>query len=210
VVALAVALPSVAHADDFEFQFAMGIDVGAIRQTPAMSVPISSAVARETARGKILVPGGFAFMGGHFDLATTIADRWQFPLVGAAIYGAVGSFDPVITSFDGSIVRVRPWTAIRPEILLPGVGYRFKHRRNMVAFALRTGASFLQMGASIASGADPVPLDLAAGTFMLQLEVEACRRLDPVTRVCVHAAPRIYDYEFASGGIIGIRMEWGP
>jgi hypothetical protein len=45
---------------------------------------------------------------------------------------------------------------------------------------------------------------------MLQFEVEACRRLDPTTRICVHAAPRIYDYEFVNGGIIGIRMEWGP
>lgn len=210
MLVVALALPAVARADDFEFQMASGIDVGAIQQTPSLAVTNSNAVGRETVRGRIPVPGGFAFLGAHFDLALTVSDRWQFPLVGAAIYGALGSFDAVVTSYDGSIVRLRPWTAIKPEILLPGIGYRWKQRRNQFGVALRTGASFVKMGGSIAYGGEPVPLDLTAGSFMLQLEVEACRRLDPTTRVCVHVAPRIYDHEFINGGIIGIRMEWGP
>jgi hypothetical protein len=206
----ALALPGVARADDYEFQYATGISVGAVRQTQPLSLPGNVTSFRESPRGKITVPGGFAFAGGYFDVGLTVNDRWQFPIIGAAVYGAAGSYDALVTSMDGSIVRLRLWTAVRPEILLPGIGYRTKHRRTQLGFALRTGASFLKMQGTVAVGGEAVPVELSAGSFMLQLEVEACRRLDPTMRICVHAAPRIFDHEFINGGIVGIRMEWGP
>ena len=60
-----------------------------------------------------------------------------------------------------------------------------------------------------APGTDTVPLDLSAASIVLQAEIEACRRLDPTTRVCLHVAPRFYDFSAANGITAGIRMEWG-
>lgn len=204
----ALVAPSAARADDLNLQYGFGVDLGFVRQTPALRFP-SDSYLRENARGKIPMPGGFTFAGAHLDVTVTLSDRWQIPLVGAGIYGAVGSYDAVVTTYDGSIVRVRPWTAVRPEFHVLGLGYRWKHRRNQVGFMVRTGASFVEMQGSFAYGGVPEAVELSAATFMVQIDLEACRRLDPATRLCLHVAPRVYDYELFNGGIIGIRMEWG-
>ena len=115
-------------------------------------------------------------LGMHADVAFTVEDKWQFPLVGMGLYTAFGSYDTVVTSYDGSIVELRPWSTLRAEILLPGIGYRWKHRRNQIGVALRTGAGFLKMEGTAAAGVASEDIDLSAGTFLLSLELEGPRR----------------------------------
>ncbi len=197
-----------AHAD---VDFQLGGTAGAAwtRSLPALSSPSTMTDARELKETRIPVGGSLTWAGAGFDLGMTVDDRIVIPGIGIAGYGAVGSYDTVITAADGSIARVRPWSAYRLDVLLPGIGYRWKHRRYMFEATLRTGVSAMYMGAAIAGGAAESPTSLSAYSGVLQAELLACRRLDPVTRVCLELAPRIYDFGFMNGGTLGVRVEWG-
>jgi hypothetical protein len=65
------------------------------------------------------------------------------------------------------------------------------------------------VGGSIAGGASDVTTSLSAYSGVLEVQLEACRRLDPATRICLQAAPRIYDFGLMNGGTLGLRVEWG-
>jgi hypothetical protein len=159
--------------------------------------------------GKVPIGGSLAAAGGGLDLAFSVDDRWIFPVLGFAGYGAVGSYDAVITSTDGSIARVRPWSAYEVDVLLPGIGYRVKKRRFLFTAALRSGVVWLAASGSVAGGTESTAISLAGVSPLVQAEIEACRRLDPVTRVCLQVAPRIYDFGFMNGATFGLRVEWG-
>jgi len=135
--------------------------------------------------------------------------RWRVRRFGFGYVHGPGPYDAVITARDGSIVRMQPWTADSLDIYLPGVGYRMKRRRWMFGASLRTGASFLAMDGLVADGVEWAPVETKRVTFLLQAELEACRRLDPTTRVCLQVAPRIYDHTLLNGVMFGLRAEWG-
>jgi len=208
VLSVAVLWPCEARAD-FDFQFASGVNAGWMRKTPSFATGPIVTNARDLNGGSVPMRGGTTTLGPYLDIALTLDDRWSIPLLGGAAYWAVGSYDSVATSYDGSLVNVRPWSAFRGDLLLPGLGRRFKYRRYMWGVSMRTGLSYLSMGGSLADGRESVPLDLSATTFVLQAEVEACRRLDPTTRACLLVVPKIYDFEFLNGLTFGLRVEWG-
>jgi len=203
-----VALARDARAD-FDFQLATGVNVRALRETPALTTKPITTSARTVEEGAVPMRGGMTFLGPYIDSSLTIDDRWMLPLIGFGAYGAIGSYDSVVTSRDGSIVRVRPWTTFAGEVLLPGLGYRAKERRWLFGGQLRTGVGWLTLDGSMASGADSNAIDLSRATFLLAAELEVCRRLDPVTRVCLAVAPRIYDHGLLNGATAGLRVEWG-
>ena len=180
-----------------------------MRRTPSFTAAGVSTSAREIGEGSIDSGRSLAMMGVGGDVELTIEDRWKVPLLGGNAHWAVGRYDETVTGFDGSIARLRPWSTFRGDILLPGVGRRWTHRRNMWAAAIRTGLSFATMGGSVAAGTETVPLDLDAKTFLVQVELEACRRLDPTTRVCLQLVPRVFEHELMNGVTFGVRMEWG-
>lgn len=194
---------------DFDFQLSMGMNARWMRATPAMKAPQLTTFAREIEAGDVPMRGGTTMLGAYVDSAVTLDDRWVLPLFGGGYYHALGSYDAIITSRDGSIVRMQPWTADSVDIYLPGVGYRLKRRRWMFGASIRTGASFLAMEGLLADGVEYVGLETKRVTFLLQGELEACRRLDPTTRVCLQVAPRIYDHELLNGVMFGLRAEWG-
>ena len=148
-------------------------------------------------------------MGASLEFAMTVDAHVVIPVFGLAAYAALGSYDTVITSADGSIATVRPWTAYRLDALLPGIGYRVTQRRWMFQADIRTGVSVMLMEGTIAGGSSETETPLTAISGVLVAELEACRRLDPVTRVCLQLAPRIYDFGFMNGGTLGLRVEWG-
>lgn len=203
-----VLVPTDARAD-FDFQLTLGTNARWMRATPAMGVPRLTTFTREIAAGDVPMRGGMTMLGAYVDAAVTLDDRWVIPLIGAGYYHAAGSHDAVITSRDGSIVRMQPWTSDSLDIYLPGLGYRVKRRRFMFGAALRTGASFLAMDGLLADGAEWAPVETKRVTFIVQAELEACRRLDPTTRVCLHVAPRIYDHTLLNGVLFGLKAEWG-
>lgn len=209
LVGVAIALfARPAHAD-VEFQFATNVNAAWMREAPRLGASAVSTSARDIGEGKVATRGGLFLAGGAFDLELTVDDKWKVPLIGAGLYANVGERDAVVSSLDGSAVRLRPWTAVRGDVLLPGVGRRWKQRRNMWGIALRTGASFVRMRGTVAAGTETYSLDLMRATFVVQMDVEWCRRLDPTLRVCAQVSPRVYDHEALNGITGGLRFEWG-
>ncbi|MBX3201159.1 MAG: hypothetical protein KF894_23675 [Labilithrix sp.] len=194
---------------DFDFQVATMVSGAWLRETPDFNAKGVTTSARDIGAGRVRTRGGLAMAGVGGDVELTIDDRWRVPLFGGMFFWAVGSYDATITSFDGSIARLRPWTTMRGDFLTPGVGRRWKHRRNMLGVAVRTGLSVTTIGGHVAAGGETAPLEMSAVTFLLQLELEGCRRLDPTTRACLQVVPRLYDNQLLNGLTVGLRMEWG-
>ena len=210
-VPIAVAIvccPTSARAD-IDFQVSATAGVSWLRSMPSLKNPSTTTAARVVPEGKIPFGTSFTGVGAMFDMGISTDDRWTIPLLGFGGYGAVGSYDGLVTSADGSIARLRPWSTYEIDILLPGLGYRMKRRRFMFSATLRTGFAYVATGGSIAGGESYVPITATATTAIFQAEVEACRRLDPLTRVCLHVAPRIYEFGFLNGATFGLRVEWG-
>ncbi|MBX3216965.1 MAG: hypothetical protein KF850_33340 [Labilithrix sp.] len=194
---------------DVDFQVATTVSGAWLRETPDLDAKSVTTSARDVRAGRVRTGGGLAMAGVGGDVELTIDDRWKVPLFGGMFFWAVGSYDATITTFDGSIARLRPWTTVRGDFLLPGVGRRWKHRRNMWGVAVRTGVSVAAMGGSVAAATETAALEMSAGTFLLQLELEGCRRLDPTTRACLQVVPRLYEHQLLNGLTVGLRMEWG-
>ena len=208
-LALASCLVAQDAAADVDLQVAVGLSTGYLRNIPSLGAGKVSTAARDIAAGDVAARGGLWLLGGTVDLQLTIDDRWTMPLLGATGMWAVGQPAPVSTSFDGSIAHIRPRTAFRGDLLLLGVGRRWKHRRYMYGLAARTGISQIAMDGDVAAGTSRTSLDLSATTFLFTVEAEGCRRIDPEVRVCLQVAPRIYEHQFLNGVTFGLRMEWG-
>lgn len=202
----AVALaPDVARADvGAELAFGAGVLVTSLPSPTAASLTTS-----RTIPGDARIPTGGRYvgmLGAHVDAVLALDRHTILPLFGAAGYGAVGSFDTIVTSVDGSIARVHPWTSARLDLLLPGFGLRGVHRRFAGSAVLRSGIGGAWVGGELAEGTEAVPFSSARITPLLQLEVEACRRLDPAQRLCLVAAPRLHDFGWLTG--LGVALRW--
>jgi hypothetical protein len=203
---LLAAMP--AHAD-LDFQVSGGGGVSWIRTMPTLRSSRTTTYARELPEHKVPIGGSVTALGGSFEMSLIANDRWIFPGFGFGAYGAIGSYPTILTSVDGSIATVRPWSTYEIDLLLPGIGYRFKRRRFLFSASLRTGVTALHVDGAIASAADSHAVTYTGLSPMVQAELEACRRLDPITRVCLQVAPRIYDFGIMNGATFGLRVEWG-
>lgn len=201
--------PRTARAD-VELQLAAGISAGWMREAPALTVDAFDAGGRSFRGGDLRNRGGLWLLGGTAELGATVDDRWLVPIGGATLMWATGSQPPISTSLDGSIAELRPRTAFRADILLPGLGRRWKRRRNMFSLVGRTGITWLGMAGSVANGTTLTSISSGSGGFLFQIEAEGCRRLDPERRVCLQVVPRVYEQRFLNGVIFGLRVEWGP
>lgn len=204
-----LAAPSTAHADDVELQATLIMGAAWTPSLPALTSPSTLTAAREISESSVKTGRPLVSVGGGFDLGVVLDDHYVIPGLGFAGYGAVGSYPSILTSADGSIARANPWTTYQVDLLLPGFGYRMKQRRFMFGASLRSGVSFMHMNGSIAGGAGETAVSLTGASILLQGEIEACRRLDPVTRICLQVSPRIYDFGFMNGATFGLRFEWG-
>lgn len=194
---------------DWDLQLATSMGGGWLREAPDMDADKISLASRDIGKGSLKNRGGLGMMGLGGDVELTLTDKWKFPLAGVAMWWTMGTYDGVTTSYDGSIAHIHPWSTFRGDVLLPGIGRRIKLRRNMISFALRTGVTWMKMDGDVATGGSKAPLDLSAVSFLVQAEVEACRRFDPTTRLCVQVAPRVYEYTLMNGLTVNLRLEWG-
>ncbi len=199
-----------ARADvDLTFAFGAGVMVGRLPSPDTTeSLDLPSRFVPENTR----VPMGkraYTMVGAHMDMLLTIDRTTVVPLLGFGGYTAVGSFDAVATNVDGSVARLKPWKSDRFDVLLPGVGFRFVKRRYAWSALVRTGASIVTTEGDVAAGRDFATFDAARATWLVQAELEACRRLDPVQRVCLFGAPRLYDFGGLTGVQLGLRWEMG-
>ena len=210
-VLLCTLVPRTARAErqGVHFQLENGPSATWIPRMPSMTTNDVTVGPRTLPSQDIATGGSLWGFGWNLDTSVVFSDRYVLPLFGVSLYGAIGSYDRIRTGLDGSIASVRPWTAFTADILLPGFGYRAKHRRWMFSATARLGASVITESGSVAAGTEVTDLSLTAGTFAVFGELEACRRLDPLSRVCLMVAPRILGFGFMNGGTIGIRMELG-
>ena len=211
VATLFVVVPRFARAEgpDLDFELGLGGGVTLLRETPVLRTDELGLSARSLRPSDVATRGGMTMAGGYGDIVLVADDRWAVPLLGLGLYTAVGPYDEVATSLDGSIASMRPWTQWRADVLLPGFGLRMKHRRLLLAAKLRTGVDLVFAQGSVASGAERVDFTATGASFLLVGEIEGCRRLDPVTRVCLTLAPRLYDFGVLTGATLGIRLAVG-
>lgn len=208
-VAAAVLLLAAPARADFDFQLSATAGGGWLRERPMLTADSLSTSLREFPRQDLRPRGGIAMAAVGMDAELVLDDRYRVLLFGGNLSWAVGSYDTTITSYDGSIARLRPWTALRGDILLPGIGQRWKHRRYMFGAAIRGGVTVYSEEGTVVTGRDSHDLELSAGGLLVQLELEACKRLDPTTRACLTVVPRVYEHQILNGFLAGIRMEWG-
>ncbi|MBX3227298.1 MAG: hypothetical protein KIT84_34820 [Labilithrix sp.] len=195
---------------DWDVQLGATMAGGWLRETPAFDTEKISTSSRDVGENSIKSRGARALVGFQLDVDIVLDDRWKIPTLGGNFFWAVGSYPTTVTSLDGSIARTRDWTTRRADFLLPGIGRRWKHRRYMFEAALRTGVSFISVDGSVAAGSEVHELEnTLTMTFLVQAELEGCRRLDPTTRVCLQVIPRLYEHSWLNGGMVGLRFEWG-
>jgi hypothetical protein len=172
------------------------------------------APTRTLPAGTLPSTGEHQFMALTWDTGITLNDRLMIPVFGIQFGWTVGASPDVVTSLDGTIVHMQTWSSDMLTLLLPGAGVRAKARRWLFEGAVRPTATFVWMSAKAASGTGTSDLGdghafFAAGVG-LRAELEACRRIDPVQRVCVLVSPALYEFSALNGGSIGLRWEVGP
>jgi hypothetical protein len=205
--------PTLARAKDTRVEFGGSAELSTtwLRATPHMSVEDGSATVGNRTIGGALLPqtGATTLFGAGFEFGLVVDDRVVVPGFGLEFAGAVGPHARVLTSVDGSVTELRPWTAYEADVLLPGVGLRFKNGRWMYSTLVRTGLSIFGMNGSVINGTDTIDISGEHGSFLLRAQLEACRRLDPLERLCVVVAPSVYQFGFLNGGTVSFRWEVG-
>jgi hypothetical protein len=94
---------------------------------------------------------------------------------------------------------------------LPGIGVRLTARRWMLGASVRAYVVGLGMDATVAAGGGSSDLSIPSRIGLgARADVEGCRRLDPMNRLCVFVAPTIYEFGLVNGGSAGLRWELGP
>jgi hypothetical protein len=217
LVAAALSGSGAARADDLQLRLQTSLDVRDVwvRQMPQIQLnsPVDTSL-RTLPPGTLPSTGSQQFLAFTWDTAATANDRWLIPLFGLQFGWAIGSSPAVVTSLDGSIVQMRPWSSDLFTVLLPGFGVRIKERRWMIEAAVRGVVSVAWMNITVASGASSQDLTdgqpLFAVGLGLRADLEACRRIDPVQRACVFVSPALYEFSPFNGGSIGLRWEVGP
>ena len=143
---------------------------------------------------------GFGLLSKHFVM----------PLFAFDMYSAAGLYDEQRSSLDGSITHLRPWTGNLYDFGFGGFGLRFNERRWTFSLTARTGVTYETMGADTAYGSATYDLSPSQLYVYLRADVEVCRRLDPLERLCLVASPNIYAYDQTfSGGMLSFRYELG-
>lgn len=183
-----------------------------LRSMPTFSLSDATQIGvRSVGAGVLPTTGEQHFLGFGVDSKYVYQQRWEFPIIGLVGAGAIGQSPRVVTSLDGTMVDMKPWTAAAFTLLLPGVGLRFKSGRWMFGANVRFAASFVWEQVSFASGrsTDETPPAVWAATFGARAHAEICRRLDPEERLCLFIEPHLYEFSGMNGGSAGLRWEYG-
>jgi hypothetical protein len=135
-------------------------------------------------------------------------DHLVLPLLGFGVAVPLQSWDgmpnvdgPGTFAFD---------TRLAFSFLLPGLGYQVKEGPWTFSVTVRTAlVDFYSSGRYQSDVDGSVPFEANALTFAVRADVSACDRLDDDARLCGFIAPNAYEYTWANGGAIGLRLELG-
>ncbi len=219
VAALGVLLATPAHAGGHGLSAVLWVEGDATvlpnpsSSSPSFSVSDVSSSARASFSGATRpfdFPMGFLGLRTGMDLVAS--DRTVIPLFDVGIFGIVGQYSEVLTSVDGSFLQVSPSSIVLVDGEISGIGVRFKHRRWMFGAAVKPGFAFMVANASVADGRSFTSIDggLTAFSPILRVDLQVCRRLDPLERVCLVAQPNVYEWGWGNGGSLALRYEFGP
>jgi hypothetical protein len=149
----------------------------------------------------------YAGAGVGFGLLTR---HFVIPLLSLDYYSAAGAYDEQRTSIDGSIAHIRPWSGGLYDLGLGGFGFRANERRWTFAATGRVGVTFETMGADAAYGGATYDLGPSRAAPYVRVDFEACRRLDPLERLCLVVSPNVYAFDQTfHGGMLSLRYELG-
>jgi hypothetical protein len=208
----AVAAPSAAAPTTHDWELSLDARALYLRDMPRFEIDAPTPTARRSVgTGWLPSTGTQPFNGLGADSAYVLDQRWQFPIFGIVVAGAIGESPRVISSVDGTIVAMKPWTSGAFSFLLPGVGVRGKSRRWLFDASVRPVATVVWMSTQYGSGEvqDGATSIIQASTLGARGHLEVCRRLDPDDRLCAFVDPHIYEFSAMNGGTIGLRWEWG-
>jgi hypothetical protein len=177
---------------------------------PALSFSEDPKQEARVREGKFPSANGVSFVGVGFDLGVTLADHWVLPCLGVDFATAMGKSDRLVTSFDGSLAELRPWTSRKVDVWALGLGFREKKRRWMFELTVEPGFAVVWADGAIASGASTTDVRASAVSFAARANLEICRRFDPTDRACLFVAPSLYEFGALNGGSAGLRWEFGP
>jgi hypothetical protein len=211
---LLVVAPGAAHARDRSaFELSFDVREHWYRSMPRLKLGgAQETYLRTVEGGELPSTGSQHFLAAVIDSAYISNDRLEIPIFGVGGAAAIGSSPRVITSLDGSMVELKPWTTGMVTFFLPGIGVRFKERRWMFAARARLTGTMMWMNAAVATGRDVVGFDSSPTTsaFGLRAELEVCRRMDPTNRLCLLVSPHVLEFGVMNGGSLGLRWEIGP
>jgi hypothetical protein len=202
---------SIARADSSALEASIDLRFQHLRSFPDVEHAIGDDTAvRSLPEAKVPTGNAENFLGVGLGLEMALHDRVRVPLLGFSLASAVGSSPRVFGSIDGSIVEVDTWRSGIFAVVFPGYGFRIKERRWMFEGAVQPGVAYLFTSGFVASGAIRSDTSFHASSFLVQADLAACRRLDPVERVCLFGAPAIYEFGWLNAWTVGVRWEVGP
>ncbi len=207
-VSTALTVTTAARADDLSSYFQAS---GGVTMVPGDDLHVGSAtsVGRRQVSGSLRVPSNTFYASAEigFGLQTK---HVVIPVISLGTSTSVGLYDEQRTSIDGSIAHVRPWTGDLYDFGFGGLGYRTNYRRWTFGATGRLGVTYEMMGADAAYGSSTYDLGPAQWFAYVRLDVEACRRLDVLERICLVASPNIYAFDQPfHGGMLSFRYELG-
>jgi hypothetical protein len=207
-VVTALTATTVARADGVDAYFQAG---GGATMVPGNDLHVGSptSVGARQVSGSLRVPSNTFYASAEigFGLQTK---HVVIPVLSLGTSTSAGLYDEQRSSIDGSIAHIRPWTGNLYDFGFGGIGYRTNYRRWTFAATGRFGVTYETMGADAAYGSSTYDLGPAQWFAYVRLDVEACRRLDPLERICLVASPNVFAFDQTfHGGMLSFRYELG-
>jgi hypothetical protein len=169
----------------------------------------NTAVGPRRVSGTLRVPSTTFYASAEISFGVQ-TKHLVFPVFSLGTSGAVGEYAEQRSSIDGSIAHIRPWTGNLYDFGFGGLGYRFDHRRWTFAATARAGITIETMGADAAYGSSTSELKPDQGFFYVRADLEACRRLDRLERLCLVVSPNVFAFDQTfHGGMLSFRYELG-
>ena len=197
-----------ARADGVDFAFQASADAAMV---PANNLQVVSTtlVGPRSIVGPLRLNSTTFYAGAGVGIGLT-TKHLVIPLVSFDVYFATGGYAEQRTSIDGSIAHLRPWTGGLYDLGLGGLGVRVNERRWTFAATGRLGIDFETQKADAAYGSLTYELDPRQAFPYLRVDLEACRRLDPLERLCLVASPNVFAFDQTlHGGMLFFRYEYG-
>ena len=197
-----------ARADGVGFSFEMSGDAALVPGN-SLHVGTDTHVGPRPIGGELRLNSNVFYAGAGMGFGL-LTKHFVLPLLSLDFYSATGLYDEQRTSIDGSIAHLRPATGNIWDLGIGGFGFRTNARRWTFSATARTGITLESVGADAAWASGTYDLGTGAINPYLRLDLEACRRLDPLERVCLVVSPNVYAYDQTfHGGMLSFRYELG-